>query len=66
MVVATKAAKLLVKYAAGNVPRPPHWGGYRVVPDAFEFWQGRSNRLHDRFLYTKRADGGWQIERLSP
>jgi pyridoxamine 5'-phosphate oxidase len=48
-------------------PRPPHWGGYRLVPDAIEFWQGRPSRLHDRLLFT-RADesGNWQIARLSP
>lgn len=48
-------------------PRPPHWGGYRLVPDAIEFWQGRPSRLHDRLLYTRAAqDGDWQIVRLSP
>jgi pyridoxamine 5'-phosphate oxidase len=47
-------------------PRPPHWGGYRVVPDAIEFWQGRSSRLHDRLLYTRAAGSSWQIARLSP
>jgi pyridoxamine 5'-phosphate oxidase len=46
-------------------PRPSHWGGYRVVPDAIEFWQGRANRLHDRLLYT-RAGAAWTIERLAP
>jgi pyridoxamine 5'-phosphate oxidase len=46
-------------------PRPPHWGGYRVLPEAIEFWQGRRSRLHDRLLYTMHA-GGWKIERLAP
>ncbi|MDP8243316.1 MAG: pyridoxamine 5'-phosphate oxidase [Candidatus Hinthialibacter antarcticus] len=50
----------------GDIPRPPFWGGYRVVPRAIEFWQGRSNRLHDRLLYIKQDDGGWKIERLAP
>ena len=48
-------------------PRPPHWGGYRLIPDAMEFWQGRPSRLHDRLLYTRAVEGGdWQIARLSP
>ncbi|CAN5253163.1 pyridoxamine 5'-phosphate oxidase [soil metagenome] len=65
MVVATKAAKLLVRYATGNVPRPPHWGGYRVVADQIEFWQGRPSRLHDRIVY-ELVNGEWKISRLSP
>ena len=48
-----------------NPPRPPHWGGYRVIPSRMEFWQGRENRLHDRLLYP-RDGGGWKIERLAP
>jgi len=48
-----------------NPPRPPHWGGYRVIPAAIEFWQGRENRLHDRLLYSRAGDG-WKIERLAP
>jgi pyridoxamine 5'-phosphate oxidase len=47
-------------------PRPPHWGGYRLVPDRIEFWQGRPSRLHDRILYTREAENRWQISRLSP
>lgn len=49
-----------------SIPRPPHWGGYRVMPFKIEFWQGRSNRLHDRILYTKNPDGSWKVERLAP
>jgi pyridoxamine 5'-phosphate oxidase len=47
-------------------PRPPNWGGYRVVPDAIEFWQGRPSRLHDRVLYTKNSASTWDIARLAP
>ncbi len=54
------------KFAAGEIPLPSFWGGFRVVPSELEFWQGRENRLHDRFRYT-RVDGGvWTIERLAP
>jgi len=49
-----------------NVPRPPHWGGYRVKPATIEFWQGRDNRLHDRLRYSRQDDGSWLIERLAP
>ncbi len=49
-----------------DVPRPSWWGGYRVLPDEFEFWQGRPNRLHDRMRYVKQHGGGWQRERLAP
>lgn len=58
-------AELERRYPDGHVPRPPHWGGYRVVPEAFEFWQGRPNRLHDRLRY-RRIPSGWALERLSP
>jgi pyridoxamine 5'-phosphate oxidase len=53
------------KQHGDNPRRPAHWGGYRVIPDAVEFWQGRANRLHDRVLYT-RASRGWKIARLAP
>ncbi len=54
------------KYENQEVPRPPHWGGYRVIPREIEFWQGRSSRLHDRLLYTRGDNHSWKIERLSP
>lgn len=47
-------------------PRPEHWGGYRLIPEMIEFWQGRASRLHDRIVYTKQADGTWAIQRLQP
>ena len=54
-------------YRDKPVPRPPHWGGYRVIPNLIEFWQGRDDRLHDRFAYRLRADAkDWVVERLSP
>lgn len=53
--------------AYGDQPaRPPHWGGYRLIPDRIEFWQGRPSRLHDRILYTRQDDGAWRRERLQP
>lgn len=55
------------KFASGHIPLPDFWGGYRVVPESMEFWQGRPNRLHDRFLYRREMDSGnWSVERLSP
>jgi pyridoxamine 5'-phosphate oxidase len=59
-------AKLEAQFAGGDVPMPPNWGGYILAPQRFEFWQGRPNRLHDRFQYRLVGDGRWAIERLCP
>lgn len=60
----TMVADLQTEYPDGP-PRPDHWGGFRIVPDRIELWQGRRARLHDRFLY-ERTDGGWSVNRLAP
>jgi pyridoxamine 5'-phosphate oxidase len=60
-----KFSEMKTKFSEGKIPLPSFWGGFRVVPTAIEFWQGRENRLHDRFLYTPEGDG-WKIERLAP
>jgi len=54
------------QYPSREIPMPPYWGGYVLSPTRLEFWQGRPNRLHDRFVYTKQPGNGWQVERLSP
>ena len=54
------------RFLDGQVPRPEWWGGYRVMPEAIEFWQGRVSRMHDRLRYTLQADGSWRRERLAP
>jgi len=62
-----RLAEMTERFAADNdIALPPHWGGYRIVPATIEFWQGRANRLHDRFRYTRQPDGSWLIERLAP
>ena len=61
----TRYAELAAKYAAGPVPLPPFWGGYRVAPETIEFWQGRQSRLHDRLLYSLTG-GAWTRSRLAP
>ena len=62
----SKYKQLIETYRHKKIPLPPCWGGFRLSPDWFEFWQGRPNRLHDRLRYTQRSDEGWKIERLSP
>lgn len=57
---------MAARFGDGEIPRPPHWGGYRLVPTAWEFWQGGEDRLHDRFRYDPIDSGGWQITRLQP
>jgi pyridoxamine 5'-phosphate oxidase len=65
-VLEARFAELAARYPDA-VPRPAHWGGWRVRPELFEFWQGRRSRLHDRLRYTREADGdGWRVERLAP
>ncbi|MEX0322563.1 MAG: pyridoxamine 5'-phosphate oxidase [Puniceicoccaceae bacterium] len=60
-----KLHEMKTKFADGKIPLPSFWGGYRIVPDSYEFWQGRQSRLHDRFRYTRSGDA-WQVERLQP
>lgn len=60
-----QVAEVELRFEGRPVPRPPHWGGYRVEPEVWEFWQGRSDRLHDRIRY-RRQEGGWVTERLAP
>lgn len=61
-----QAQSMREKFGRGEIPTPDFWGGYRVVPERIEFWQGGRERLHDRFLYTLAADGGWTISQLQP
>ncbi len=65
-ILETGIDRMKQKYANKEVPLPSFWGGYRVKPIAFEFWQERKNRLHDRFRYRKNEAGGWCVERLAP
>jgi pyridoxamine 5'-phosphate oxidase len=61
-----RAAEVEREFEGREVPRPPYWTGYKLIPDAIEFWQGRRNRLHDRILFTRQPDGSWRRERLAP
>ncbi|CAN5476148.1 pyridoxamine 5'-phosphate oxidase [soil metagenome] len=65
-VIEANVLKYEQKYPGENVPRPKHWGGYRIKPNLIEFWQGRSSRLHDRLQYTLNEENNWKIERLAP
>ncbi|HTQ31580.1 MAG TPA: pyridoxamine 5'-phosphate oxidase [Opitutaceae bacterium] len=65
--VLDEAMKMLEKkYAGAEVPLPPHWGGFRLIPETVEFWQGRRSRLHDRLRYRREKNGEWLVERLAP
>lgn len=61
-----KYREMSEKFKSGQVPLPSFWGGYRLIPERIEFWQGRENRLHDRFVYLRQPDQSWRIERLAP
>jgi pyridoxamine 5'-phosphate oxidase len=65
-VLERRLQQLKEEYENKEVPRPPNWGGFRVIPTEIEFWQGRPSRLHDRLLYQRSEDGSWRIQRLSP
>lgn len=65
-VLMQKFAEMKRKFGEGKIPLPSFWGGYRVVPVEIEFWQGRENRLHDRFIYSRQTNGTWQLGRLAP
>ena len=61
-----KLEEMKRKFSDGEIPLPDFWGGYRIIPKTFEFWQGRPNRLHDRFIYSKLSNGIWKIDRIAP
>ena len=65
-VLESQFQQLMAEYEGREIPLPSYWGGYRLTPATIEFWQGRSDRLHDRFLYQRQSGGPWQLERLSP
>ena len=65
-ILESKLEKMKIKFSDVEIPLPDFWGGYRIKPNTFEFWQGRPNRLHDRFIYSKLSHKIWKIDRLSP
>ena len=65
-VLEQRVAELAALYAGGELPLPEAWGGFRLIPEVFEFWQQRDDRLHDRLRYTRQSDGRWQLDRLAP
>jgi pyridoxamine 5'-phosphate oxidase len=65
-VLEARVEEVVGRYGEGPIPRPPHWGGYLIRPRRVEFWQGRQDRLHDRIVYRRGADGSWSTERLNP
>src|SRR5882724_1136295 len=65
-VLDARMAEMSERFADKPIPLPPHWGGFRLKADMMEFWQGRPDRLHDRFRYTRQTDGTWSIDRLAP
>jgi pyridoxamine 5'-phosphate oxidase len=64
--LAAKLQEIKQRFADGDISLPEFWGGYRVVPESIEFWQGQPDRLHDRFRYQRQSDNSWKIERLAP
>ena len=65
-VLDARMAQISERFEGKQIPLPPHWGGFRLKPERIEFWQGRANRLHDRFRYTRHPDDTWSIDRLAP
>lgn len=65
-ILESRVEKFTKKFEGKTIPRPPHWGGYRLIPTSFEFWQARESRLHDRIIFKKQKNGKWKVDRLAP